>query len=363
MTKILLIENDLSLRENTCKLLELHGFECITAEHGKIGLEKVLSEKPDLIICDIMDQHLNGYQIKEALNNLNEHAQIPFIFLSAKVENVDVKKEMDLRAEDFITKPFRIAELIISIKNRLQQSKHIYSKVKETDLVNDFIYLAKKECNKPLDNIINLSDTLIKKYPNPPDFLEKALIATNKSGKSLHKTLNNLIDLVRIKHYNKSAEEVHSLMDMKNIIQQTLSERAHKYNYFGKIKTKLNFQDLMPFLEEDLKIIIFELIDNMFKFSSSNNVEVSLNLKTAGYNKWMILTIINSLSTPLSFSLKDVKPFKQYPCDKKSLQGSGLGLHLVVLIVEKYLGTIEIDTSNLLLFRLVLTFPLPQIDF
>ena len=357
MTKILLIEDEKVLRENTSELLELHGFECIIAEHGKIGLEKALTEKPDLIICDIMLPHLNGYQIKEALNNLNEQARIPFIFLSAKIEREDIKKGMDLGADDYITKPFRIAELVFSIKNRLEKSRYIQSAVSEPRAIDNIIHLSKQHCNMPLNGIINLSGILNSKHSNPPEFLEKSLLAINKSSKQLYKTLNNVIDLVRLKHYNNPVDEVHTLINIKSIIEQTLSERSDHYNYFGEKKINLHCEESILALEQDIEIIAFELIDNMFKFSTSNIINISLGTKVASNNKWINLSVSNNISKPISFSMSDVQPFNQLQQNKEQSDGSGLGLSLIKLIVQKYSGTIKIDTSDSLLFCIVLTFP------
>ena len=358
MTKILLIEDEKILRENTCELLEIHGFKCLTAENGKIGLEKAITEKPDLIICDIMLPHLTGYQIKEALNDLNDHTQIPFIFLSAKIEREDIKKGMDLGADDYITKPFRIADLVLSVKTRLTQSKNTQSPIKENSTVDNYMFLSKQQCNAQLNGIINLSGILNSKFSNPPEFLEKSLLAINKSSTRLYKTFNNVIDMVRLKHYDKPVEEVHTLTDIKSIIEDILSERSDYHNFFGEKKNTLNCKDLLYCLQEDLEIIIFEVIDNMFKFSSSNNVQVVLDTKVEGSKKWIIFTAINSITMPVSFNVNDIKPFKQFHLDKKSQYGSGLGLYLVQLITEKYLGTIKIDSSNALLFRITLAFPI-----
>lgn len=316
MTKILLIEDQKILRENTYELLELHGFICLTAENGKIGLEKAITEQPDIIICDIMLPHFSGYQIKEALNDLDGHAQIAFIFLSARIEREDIKKGMDLGADDYITKPFRIADLVLSIKSRLEQSNIIHSSNKEINSVNNCMYVAKQQCNSTLNGIINLSGILNSKQKNPPEFLEKSLLTINKSSAQLYKTLNNVLDMVRIKHYDKPSDEVHALTDIKSIIEQILSERSEHYNYFGEKRTTLNCQDLILWLEEDLEIIVFEVIDNMFKFSTSDNVEISLNTKVEDSQKWIIFTAINSLTTPASFGLKDIKPFKQFHHNK-----------------------------------------------
>jgi len=119
MIKVLYIEDDAVLRENTAELLELSGFNAITAPNGKIGIEKAKSELPDIILCDIMMLGIDGYGVLEALSK-DKHTQlIPFIFLSAKTERQDIRKGMNLGADDYITKPFTEEELISAINSRI----------------------------------------------------------------------------------------------------------------------------------------------------------------------------------------------------------------------------------------------------
>lgn len=123
MKTILLIEDDLTLRENTAELLELTSYyKVITAANGKQGVSKALEEHPDIIICDIMMPELDGYGVLNSLSK-NERTQfIPFIFLSAKTERADVRKGMNLGADDYITKPFTEEELIEAIESRLAKA-------------------------------------------------------------------------------------------------------------------------------------------------------------------------------------------------------------------------------------------------
>jgi CRP/FNR family transcriptional regulator, cyclic AMP receptor protein len=114
MNTILLIEDNLEVRENTAEILELANYRVLTAENGKIGVEKALEEQPDLIICDIMMPVLDGYGVLHLLNK-NEHlSNIPFIFLTAKAERLDFRKGMEMGADDYITKPFTDIELLNS---------------------------------------------------------------------------------------------------------------------------------------------------------------------------------------------------------------------------------------------------------
>jgi CRP-like cAMP-binding protein len=121
MEKILLIEDNEALRENTAEILSLANYEVITAENGKIGVEKAINHIPDLIVCDIMMPVLDGYGVFQIIS-MNENLQhIPFIFLSAKSERVDLRKGMEMGADDYITKPFSDAELINAIRARFEK--------------------------------------------------------------------------------------------------------------------------------------------------------------------------------------------------------------------------------------------------
>ncbi|QHI35642.1 Phosphate regulon transcriptional regulatory protein PhoB [Kordia antarctica] len=122
MKKVLLIEDDVVLRENTAELLELSEYEVTTAQNGKIGIDKLKSFVPDIIVCDIMMPELDGYGVLEKLSQDEVTRHIPFIFLSAKTERQDVRKGMDLGADDYITKPFTEDELISAIESRIAKA-------------------------------------------------------------------------------------------------------------------------------------------------------------------------------------------------------------------------------------------------
>ena len=121
MKKILLIEDNLDLRENTAELLQLAHYQVATATNGKEGLELALELKPDLIICDILMPGLDGYGVLHALHKNEQIRSIPFIFLTAKTEMGDQRKGMELRADDYILKPFTGTELLTSVESRLRK--------------------------------------------------------------------------------------------------------------------------------------------------------------------------------------------------------------------------------------------------
>lgn len=122
MKKILLIEDNVDVRENTEEILSLANYQVLTAANGKIGVELAQHEKPDLIICDIMMPELDGYGVLHILSKNEETARIPFIFLTAKTEKSDIRKGMNLGADDYLTKPFDDTDLLNAIEVRLKKS-------------------------------------------------------------------------------------------------------------------------------------------------------------------------------------------------------------------------------------------------
>lgn len=132
MKKILLIEDDVALRENTAELLELSDYLVETAPNGKIGVEKAKSIKPDIIVCDIMMPEMDGYGVLEAVMKNDKTKHIPFIFLSAKTEHKEIRKGMDLGADDYITKPFEESELLGAIESRLAKAQILARQNRQT---------------------------------------------------------------------------------------------------------------------------------------------------------------------------------------------------------------------------------------
>ena len=125
MKTILLIEDDVIIRENTAELLEMAGFAVLTAENGKLGVARALATKPDLVICDIMMPVLDGYGVLQIFNQNAQLAGVPFIFLTAKTERTDLRRGMELGADDYLTKPFDRAELLSAITGRLNRFQHL----------------------------------------------------------------------------------------------------------------------------------------------------------------------------------------------------------------------------------------------
>lgn len=156
MDKLLVIEDDLILRENLKELLSIHGYDVSTACDGEEGLHAIKSMNPSLVICDIRMPKLNGYELFEEVKNMPE-SFMPFLFLSAKVDHQDIRKGMNLGADDYLTKPVNKKDLLAAVETRLKlrdkQLLEISEQSNKNININEKLILSTEEANEILAKI------------------------------------------------------------------------------------------------------------------------------------------------------------------------------------------------------------------
>jgi CheY-like chemotaxis protein/CRP-like cAMP-binding protein len=199
MTTILIIEDNLEVRENTAEILELSDYKVLTASNGKEGVAIAKSELPDLIICDIMMPELDGYGVLHILNKDPKTINIPFIFLTAKAEKDDFRKGMNLGADDYLTKPFDDLALLDAIEMRMKKNQHL----KSVNTSSKGTELEKIKGLEELDRLINdqksISSIPIKhhifsegSYPNFLFYVLNGKIKTSKTDKAGNEFITGL---------------------------------------------------------------------------------------------------------------------------------------------------------------------------
>ena len=134
MTKILVIEDELFVRENIVDLLEAEDFEVFSTENGILGILWAQENLPDLIICDVMMPEINGHDVLEEMRELPETSLTPFIFLTAMSDKGDIRHGMELGADDYLTKPFTRNELLSAISSRLLKHAKLMKQYNEEHL-------------------------------------------------------------------------------------------------------------------------------------------------------------------------------------------------------------------------------------
>jgi CheY-like chemotaxis protein len=121
--KVLIIEDNTDIRDNIVELLELEGYQLYSAGNGKTGVELALFNIPDIILCDIMMPEMDGYCVLSRIREYPKLKDVPFIFLSAKAERLDLRKGMDLGADGYLIKPFDDITLLSAIESKF--NKHL----------------------------------------------------------------------------------------------------------------------------------------------------------------------------------------------------------------------------------------------
>jgi CRP/FNR family transcriptional regulator, polysaccharide utilization system transcription regulator len=224
MKKILLIEDNQEIRENTAEILSLANYQVLEAEHGKAGVELAKKEKPDLIICDIMMPQLDGYGVLHMLSKNPETSSIPFIFLTAKSEKEDFRKGMNLGADDYLIKPFDDLELLDAVEMRLKKSQILKADFKKSaEGLQEFIQEAKglealnrMTADERKVSVYKKKQSLFAEgqYPQAVYFLSKGKVKTYKTNEEGREYITNLyregdfigyLDLLEDKTYRESA--------------------------------------------------------------------------------------------------------------------------------------------------------------
>lgn len=219
MKKILVIEDEKFVRENILDLLDVEGFEVISAENGKIGIDLAKAMIPDLILCDVMMPGLDGYGVLTALRQNSLMASIPFIFLTAKAAKTDFRQGMELGADDYITKPFTRAELLGAIASRLKKQaaleKRYHAELQETkDQLN---YLIHYDSLTNLPNRLSLREQF--KQVQPTDSSTEKFISVLSLGLDRFNQINdNLGHAVGDLLIKAVAERITACVGSQNIV-------------------------------------------------------------------------------------------------------------------------------------------------
>ncbi len=349
MIKILVIEDEESIRENVRELLEMKNFEAITAENGVIGIQKIKEQIPDLILCDVMMPELDGYGVLRFLQQNLATAYIPLIFLTAKADKLDLRQGMELGADDYLTKPFTSQQLLKAITTRLEKQDAINRKSQKQmeELRSNITLSLPHELHTSLNGIIGLSELLIEDY-NSMDKGEvlEMLELINTSGKRLYRLTQNFLLYAELELLAKNPEEIKALSnelhesDSQKVITEIALEKAQQSAREADLH--LDLQDIkVKISEPHLNRIVIEIIDNAFKFSPPGTpVHIISNLNGDNFN----LDVIDCGRGITSDEIAALGAYMQFGRKLYAQEGLGLGLIIAKRCVELYGGELKINT-------------------
>jgi len=317
MSKILIIEDELNLRETLNDVLEVNGYQVVLANDGRDGVEIAIDQSPDLIICDINMPLLDGYQVLKILTHAFSVEQMPsFIFLTANSSQENLRKGMMLGADDYLTKPFSTQELLEVVEIRLSKRQNLASAILsiERERISSELHNSLQQllvaAKINLDSIgvgsNSMSENELKKYKNSIKILDKAITET--------RTISH--EIISKKLSNDGIESF--LFDLKDTMVSTEILKM-------SIECDLSFR----FSEnKELMIcnVIQELINNSLKHANCTTVKIDIRTMNDA------LLLMRYSDDGIGYKNEGFK--------------SGFGLKQIVKKVERFEGLISFNSSK-----------------
>ncbi|MEB3228957.1 MAG: response regulator [Synechocystis sp.] len=207
MEKILVIEDESAVRDNIAEILELAQYEVITAADGVKGLELIRQQTPDLIICDVMMPQMDGFEVLETLQSDPDLAAIPLILLTAMADLQNLREGMDLGADDYLTKPFDLNELLISVSSRLRKRNFINQQIEK-----------EKIHVKSLNNLVKTQIKTVYEIEKSLTIKDKFIAKLIEKHQGLIVELENT--LANLRQHPQSSEYGNLLIPLETHLQQ-----------------------------------------------------------------------------------------------------------------------------------------------
>lgn len=348
MAKILVIEDEEAIRENILELLEAENFEGIGAINGKVGIKLAIEKIPDLILCDMMMPEVDGYGVIKALRSEPLTATIPFIFLTAKADKVDVRTGMELGADDYITKPCTPQELLKAITIRIEKQKTISRQSQKTldELRTNISMSLPHELRTPLNAILGFSELILSEYQvlEESDILEM-IGQIQTSGHRLYRLIQNFLLYAELEIAATNPELLKEMRNsefscVKSLLSQKARQQAKHANRTDDLQ--LNLQDASVAMDSvRLAKIVEELLDNAFKFSLEGTPVL---LSTLVKDKTFILSVKDQGRGMTTDQIAQLEAYRQF--DRKLYQQAGLGLGLAIVqrLIELHGGEFKIES-------------------
>lgn len=280
--QILVVEDDINLLEGIRTVLQLDGYDVITAENGAVALRwlKKTPIVPDLIVSDIMMPHMDGIEFLKQVRAVNDWVGIPFIFLTAKSEKADVQLGKQLGVDDHLPKPFEADELLITVAGRMQRLRKIRNVHEEqiTDVKNKILTILNHEFRTPLTFVVAYSDLLNVAREDSQEMNDEEMLSflkgVNLGAVRLRRLIENFILLVELE---TGAARTAYLMRRRPMADITgLLNKACTTARDGRPERQIVIADLgnLPIFVADsdyLLTSLVQLLDNAIKFSPDSS--------------------------------------------------------------------------------------------
>ncbi len=347
--KVLIIDDTEEIRILIAESLKLYGFTTLVAPDGEQGIQMARQHLPHLIICDIRMPKLDGYATLTALRDGESTATIPFIFLSGASEKIDMRRGMELGADDYLTKPFTHKELMAAVNARLEKQADLQrqSEKKLDELRGNITMALPHELRTPLNGIMGLASLMVDDHANMPanEVLESARFI-HESALRLHRLIENFLVYSQIQMMATESKRIQIPNTLAPIqaaeviteVSRTVAKRHKRENDLDLVLTPTSL--FIPI--DNFRKIIEELVDNAFKFSEQNRpVHLIAEITGSTFN----LHISDHGRGMTAEQLSNIGPHMQFERKTFEQQGSGLGLVIARSLTELLGGTFSLQSK------------------
>ncbi|MFN8374058.1 MAG: hybrid sensor histidine kinase/response regulator [Anaerolineae bacterium] len=351
MIRILVIEDEYLLAEQMTRMLQMAGYDVLSASSGQQGSALAISEHPDLIVCDINMPHMNGYDVLAALRQNTATALIPFVFVTARVDSDSVRRGMELGADDYVTKPFRYTDLVGAVRSRLARHEALtQSRAEELERTKTSLrYLVAHELRTPLLSI-NLVKEIISRQKNLLDGeeLNDLMDTFATSADRLSHVVEQMVYLTQIETGAMQDKLINGLSTPLQIWQLVMgaTDLARRFaHHRPHLTIELHEEDRNATLPGDiwsLKHALAEIIANALDFSPED-AAVSLTHYVLGDRVEICVSDQGCGMTPQQQKCA-LRDFQQVNREVREQQGMGLGLYLARKIIAAHHGDLYLTS-------------------
>lgn len=350
MKKILIIEDEETVRENLMELLEAEDFDVCGAGDGCAGLDLVQQYQPDLILCDVMMPKLDGFGVLNTLRKNPVTATIPFMFLTARTDKTDLRQGMELGADDYITKPFSADELLNAIASRLQKQAIIEEQQSQklNQLRASISLSLPHEMRSPLTNILGFSQLLVEEADNlERQEIQEMSESIRKSGERLHRLIQNFLLYAELELTVTDPARIQALRSSRvssaaSVIEATVWHQAKRRNRDADVILDIHDSSLQ-IAKTRLEKIVEELVDNAFKYSP-DGTPVSVIGRTVPHQSFYVLSISDRGRGMSPEQIAKLGAYQQFERKLYAQQGTGLGFSISKRLIELLGGTLTIES-------------------
>lgn len=351
MSKILVIDDEPWLREMIRLALEQQDYEVVEANDGSEGSAKARELLPDLILCDIKmnNQADAGYTTLSKLREDPVTAAIPFILMTGFADSAGMRHGMELGADDYLPKPFKVDELYATVNTRLRKVKTVREDAerKLSTLRTHISLMMPHELRTPLNGIIANAELLSTDAATlGTETIKEMAEEIQKSGQRLERLIENFLFYARLEIVATDAESVTALRAAKNLqpaslVGATATQQAEATGRSSDLTLDLTDAPL-PMAEEYFKKIVAELVQNAFKFSEVGT-PVCVGLKAIdGEVEFSVHDQGRGLSAE---QIRRIDAYVQFERKMQDEQGLGLGLAIAKKLAELHGGRLAITSS------------------